>query len=181
MTSLLEDYGIDTSDIEVPSFEIDDDIYEFVIGDVFIQHGSKANPDGPDSLVISYQLGDEGKEKREYFNMPEDPEDVTPDEKKKLGWYVARMLDLGFDRSEINSITRDDLIGLTGTLQVYSQKGKGANSGKTYQNIKNVRVAERSADEEPTPPVAAPKAAKAPAKTKAASTPKTAAANPFAK
>lgn len=179
MSSLLEDYGIDTSDIEVPSFEIADDIYEFVIGDVFIQHGTKADPDGGDSLVISYQLGDEGKEKREYFNMPEDPEDVTPDERKKLGWYVSRMLDLGFDRSEINSIQREDLIGLTGTLQVYSQKGKGANSGKTYQNIKNVRVAERAADEEPAPKQVAK--TKAPAKPKAASTPKTAAANPFAK
>lgn len=171
MTGLLADYGIDTDDVEVPDFEIDDGIYYFVIGDVFIQHGTKADPDGPDSVVISYRLttdeddDSDGKEKREYFNLPEDPENPDDDEKKKLGWYVKRLLDLGFERSEINNVGRDDLIGLTGTMQLVHVAGKGANKGKTFQNIRSLKVDE----EVPAAPVAG-----TPVKTKAA--PKKAAA-----
>lgn len=210
MTGLLADYGIDTDDIEVPSFEIEDGIYHFVIGDVFVQHGTKADPDGPDSIVISYRLSDEegdadGQEKREYFNLPVDPEAPTEDEAKKLGWYVSRIMSLGFKRTEVNSVDRDDLIGLTGTMQLVHVAGKGKNKGKEFQNIRNLRVSEDGArvdvSDAPAPApakkAAAPKAAvaespeepeeeveapvaKAAPKAKAAAKPRTAPGNPFA-
>lgn len=163
---LLDDFGIDTNDIEVPSFEIEDGIYEFEIGDVFVKNGSQNFPD-KSWIIVEYLLGDAGQKKSEMFELPSDPENMTDKERQKIGFYVARLLDLGVDRNEVNTVDRDDLIGLRGTLQVYSQSGKGANKGKLYQNIKNVKVTSSSA-----PAAAATKAPAARA---------TSAANPFAK
>ncbi len=166
---LLDDFGIDTSDIEVPSFEIADDIYEFEIGDVFVKNGSQNYPD-KSWVIIEYILGDTGQKKSEMFELPADPANITDKERQKLGFYVSRLVALGVARDQVNNIDRDDLIGLRGTLQVYSQAGKGANKGKTYQNIKNVKVSSWSN----TAPAEAPAAARATAPRA------TSAANPFA-
>lgn len=165
---LLDDFGIDTNDIEVPSFEIEDGIYEFEIGDVFVKNGSQNYPDRS-WVIIEYILGDTGQKKSEMFELPVDPSNMTDKERQKIGYYVARLIDLGVPRDEVNSVDRDDLIGLQGTLQVYSQTGKGANKGKMFQNIKNVKVAAGTS-------APAPAAKAAPAHTRA-----TSAANPFAK
>lgn len=162
---LLDDFGIDTNDIEVPSFEIEDGIYEFEIGDVFVKNGSQNYPDRS-WVIVEYIIGDTGQKKSEMFELPVDPDNITDKERQKLGYYVARLLDLGVDRNEVNNVDRDDLIGLRGTLQVYSQSGKGPNKGKSYQNIKNVKVTTSNA-----PATAA----------KATATRTTSAANPFAK
>jgi hypothetical protein len=161
---LLDDFGIDTNDIEVPSFEIEDGNYEFEIGDIFVKNGSQNYPDRS-WVIVEYIIGDTGQKKSEMFELPVDSDNITDKERQKLGYYVARLLDLGVDRNEVNSVDREDLIGLRGTLQVYSQSGKGANKGKSYQNIKNVKVASNA-------PTTAAKAT-------AART--TSAANPFAK
>jgi hypothetical protein len=163
---LLDDFGIDTSDIEAPSFEIEDGIFEFEIGDVFVKNGSQNYPDRS-WVIVEYILGDTGQKKSEMFELPADPDNITDKERQKLGFYVARLLDLGVERSEVNSVDREDLIGLRGTLQVYSSSGKGANKGKVFQNIKNVKVARDGVS--------------APATVKASVAPKTSASNPFAK
>lgn len=163
---LLDDFGIDTNDIEVPSFDIEDGIYEFEIGDVFVKNGSQNYPDRS-WVIIEYLLGDAGQKKSEMFELPVDPANMTDKERQKIGYYVSRLIDLGVARDEVNTVDRDDLIGLQGTLQVYSQTGKGANKGKLFQNIKNVKVSKGAA-------VAAAPVAKAAPRT-------TAAANPFAK
>lgn len=171
---LLDDFGIDTSDIEVPSFEIEDGIYEFEIGDVFVKNGSQNYPDRS-WVIVEYILGDSGQKKSEMFELPADPANITDKERQKLGFYVSRLVGLGVPRDEVNNIDRDDLIGLRGTLQVYSQSGKGANKGKTFQNIKNVKVTSEAA-------APAAKAAPATATATRASAPRTtSAANPFAK
>jgi hypothetical protein len=162
---LLDDFGIDTNDIEVPSFEIEDGIYEFELGDVFVKNGSQNYPDRS-WVIVEYIIGDTGQKKSEMFELPVDPDNITDKERQKLGYYVARLLDFGVDRNEVNNVDRDDLIGLRGTLQVYSQSGKGQNKGKSYQNIKNVKVSTSNA-----PATAA----------KATATRTTSAANPFAK
>lgn len=152
---LLAAYGVDAEEIEAPSYEIDDGIYEFVIGNFFIQHGTKANPDGPDSAVVCYMLGDEGREKREFFNLPEDPDNITEAEEKKLGWFVSRMSGLGIDKAELNKLDEDELadrlIGLSGSLELFTQKGKKGtkNEGKEFQNIRKVRLDEESQYEAP--------------------------------
>jgi hypothetical protein len=161
---LLDDFGIDTNDIEVPSFEIEDGIYEFEIGDIFVKNGSQNYPDRS-WVIVEYIIGDTGQKKSEMFELPSDPDNITDKERQKLGYYVARLLDLGVDRNEVNSVDREDLIGLRGTLQVYSQSGKGANKGKSFQNIKNVKLSSNA------PTTAA----------KATATRTTSAANPFAK
>jgi hypothetical protein len=150
---LLDDFGIDTNDIEVPSFEINDGIYEFEIGDVFVKNGSTNYPDRS-WVIVEYILGDSGQKKSEMFELPSDSDNITDKERQKLGFYVARLLDLGVDREEVNTVDRDDLIGLRGTLQVYSQSGKGANKGKMFQNIKSVKVEKTSATAGTKAPVA---------------------------
>ena len=161
--ALLDDYGIDTSEIETPSYELEDGIYEYEVGDVYVKQGSQAYPDRS-WVIVEYLIGDEGKKQSELFELPQDPENMTDRERQKLGYYVARMMDLGVDRDAINNVDRDDLIGLRGTLQLYSSAGKGKNAGRMFQNIKNVKASKTS--EAPQP---AQKTAR-----------KTAASNPFA-
>lgn len=169
---LLDDFGIDTSDIETPSFEIEDGIYEFEIGDVFVKNGSQNYPDRS-WVIVEYILGDTGQKKSEMFELPADPANITDKERQKLGFYVSRLVGLGVPRDEVNNIDREDLIGLRGTLQVYSQSGKGANKGKVYQNIKNVKVSADSTHTASAAPAATATRATAPRTTSAA--------NPFAK
>jgi len=145
---MLDDYGIDTSEIEAPSYDLQDGIYEMTVGDVYVKQGSQAYPDRS-WVIIEYLVGEEGKKKSELFELPADPENITDKERQKLGYYVARLLDLGVERAAVNDIDRDDLIGLRGTLQLYSNAGKGKNAGKMFQNIKNVKITETSAAPQP--------------------------------
>jgi hypothetical protein len=145
---LLDDYGIDTSEATTPSYDMEDGIYEFTVGDVYVKQGSQKYPDRS-WVIIEYLVGDEGKKQSELFELPQDPENMTDRERQKLGYYVARLMDLGVDRDEVNDVDRDDLIGVTGTLQLYSTAGKGANAGKMFQNIKHVKVAKASAAPQP--------------------------------
>jgi len=145
---MLDDYGIDTSEIEAPSYDLQDGIYEMTVGDVYVKQGSQAYPDRS-WVIIEYLVGEEGKKKSELFELPADPENITDNERQKLGYYVARLLDLGVERAAVNDIDRDDLIGLRGTLQLYSNAGKGKNAGKMFQNIKNVKITETSAAPQP--------------------------------
>lgn len=160
---LLDEYGIDTSEATTPSYEMQDGIYEFTVGDVYVKQGSQAFPDRS-WVIVEYLVGDEGKKQSELFELPEDADNLTDRERQKLGFYVQRMIDLGIDRASINDVDRDDLIGLRGTLQLYSTAGKGKNAGRMFQNIKNVKVSKTSA-------------APQPAQKKAS---QTAASNPFA-
>jgi len=145
---MLDDYGIDTSEIEAPSYDLQDGIYEMTVGDVYVKQGSQAYPDRS-WVIIEYLVGEEGKKKSELFELPADPENITDNERQKLGYYVARLLDLGVERAAVNDIDRDDLIGLRGSLQLYSNAGKGKNAGKMFQNIKNVKITETSAAPQP--------------------------------
>jgi hypothetical protein len=145
---LLDDYGIDTSEAETPSYEMQDGIYEFTVGDIYVKQGSQAYPDRS-WVIIEYLVGDEGKKQSELFELPADPDNLTDRERQKLGYYVQRMLDLGVDRDEINDVDREDLIGARGTLQLYSTAGKGKNAGRMFQNIKNVKVAKASEAPQP--------------------------------
>ncbi len=145
---MLDDYGIDTSEIEAPSYDLEDGIYEMTVGDVYVKQGSQAYPDRS-WVIIEYLVGEEGKKKSELFELPADPENITDNERQKLGYYVARLLDLGVERAAVNDIDRDDLIGLRGSLQLYSNAGKGKNAGKMFQNIKNVKITETSAAPQP--------------------------------
>jgi hypothetical protein len=94
--------------------------------------------------------------------LPKDPENITDSEMKKLGYYVQRLVDLGIDRDKVNNIEGEDLIGIRGTLTLYSQAGKGKNAGKLFQNIKNVKTGKNTQSTPPTTGVARQTAAKNP-------------------
>lgn len=145
---LLDEYGIDISEATTPSYDMEDGIYEFTVGDVYVKQGSQAFPDRS-WVIIEYLVGDEGKKNSELFELPVDPDNLTDRERQKLGYYVQRMLDLGVSRDEVNDVGRDDLIGVRGTLQLYSQAGKGKNAGRMFQNIKNVKAAQASSAPQP--------------------------------
>jgi hypothetical protein len=145
---LLDEYGIDTSEAETPSYDMEDGIYEFTVGDVYVKQGSQKYPDRA-WIIIEYLIGDEGKKQSELFELPADPENMTDRERQKLGYYVARMMDLGVDRDKVNDVDREDLIGVSGTLQLYSSAGKGPNAGKMFQNIKNVKSNKTSSAPQP--------------------------------
>lgn len=145
---LLDEYGIDTSEATTPSYEMEDGIYEFTVGDVYVKQGSQAFPDRS-WVIIEYLVGDEGKKNSELFELPQDPDNLTDRERQKLGYYVQRMLDLGIPRKKINNISRNNLIGIRGTLQLYSQAGKGKNAGRMFQNIKNVKANKASSAPQP--------------------------------
>lgn len=163
MTGLLDEYAgkgvLDLDDVpDGPNYEVDDDWYDFEIGDVFLKEGTENKPD--DSwLVIEYLLGDEGKKKSEWFALPKVPEDPTDAEKTKLSFWKTRLTSLGIAREDQNKVGRGDLVGLTGTLQVKTTKSK--KDGKMYQNIYNVRVAEVEEEVEEAPAKAPRRAAPA--------------------
>ena len=145
---LLDEYGIDTSEAETPSYDMEDGIYEFTVGDVYVKQGSQKYPDRA-WVIVEYLVGDEGKKQSELFELPADPENLTDRERQKLGYYVARLMDLGVDRAAVNDVDREDLIGLRGTLTLHSVAGKGANAGKMFQNIKNVKLTKTSEAPQP--------------------------------
>jgi hypothetical protein len=145
---LLDEYGIDTSEAETPSYDMEDGIYEFTVGDVYVKQGSQKYPDRS-WVIIEYLVGDDGKKQSELFELPADPENLTDRERQKLGYYVARLMDLGVAREAVNDVDREDLIGLRGSLQLYSSAGKGPNAGKMFQNIKNVKTEKTSAAPQP--------------------------------
>jgi hypothetical protein len=161
--TLLSEFGIDANEIELPSYDLEDGIYDFEVGNVYVKNGSQAHPDRS-WIIMEYIVGDSGTRKSELFELPKDPQKMTDKEAQRIGYYISRLVDLGIPREKVNDVDGEDLIGIRGTLTLYSQTGRGANAGKLYQNIKNVRVEQASAAAQPQP-----KAAQ-----------KTAASNPFA-
>lgn len=161
--ALLSEFGIDATEIEAPSYDLEDGIYDFEVGNVYVKNGSQAHPDRS-WIIVEYLVGDNGVKKSELFELPKDPQNMTDREIQRLGYYVSRLMDLGVPREKVNDVDGEDLIGIRGTLTLYSQSGKGANAGKLYQNIKNVRTEQASAASQSQPKMAR----------------KTAASNPFA-
>lgn len=174
MAGLFEEYGIDPDEIpDGPNYDVPDGVYLFEIGRAFTWESEE---DGRTAFVIEYLLDDEEGTtgtKSEWFNLPEDPSAPTDYEKTRLSFLKSRLLSLGFSKEEIPTVEAEQLEGIVGTLQMASTAGKGKNKGKTYQNVRNVKVAETE-PEEAAPKVPAKRVA---AKAGTSTAPK----NPFAK
>lgn len=137
MAGLLEEYDIDLSNVETPEYGAPaDDIYEFTLGDVYIQEGSKKNP-AAKWVIFKYLLGDSGQVYQEWFGLPVDATNPTDNEMTKLGYYKNRLTSLGVAPEEINTVTADELRGTTGTFELRTIKGK---DGNEYQNIRNFKT-----------------------------------------
>lgn len=185
---LLDEYQTDLNDVpDAPSWDIDDDFYEFVVGDLYVRNGTTNKPD-ESWIIIDYSLGEEGKSKQEWFGLPADSSAPTDKEIQKLSFLKRRLIDLGASEEQLADLDPDDFIGKSGTLEVFTNKG--------FQNIKNVVLGDAAEAEAPitedsdadvpaekpapakkvTPTVAARKEAAAPAKAAASGVKK----NPFA-
>jgi hypothetical protein len=156
MAGLLDDYGIDADEIPDISYEVPDGVYRYELGGVIHwqdEEGSRK------AIRFDFLLDDEDGttgQKSEWFNMPEDPENPTDYEMQTLARMKRRIVELGIPKEEAGNAGEEELVGLTGTLQIVSVPGKGKNKGKTYQNIRNVRPDE--VDEAPAAPAAKAKA-----------------------
>ena len=150
---LLDDYNVDIDSVdEAAGFkgQPEPGFYAFEVGNVHIQEGSKNNPD-QSWLIITYLLeGDddeaEAEEYGELFALPADPDNPTPKEIEKLGWYKRRLRELGIAPEQMGSVDRDDLIGIRGTFKLVGTAGKGANKDRIYLNIRDMKVGEVSDD-----------------------------------
>lgn len=147
---LLDEYEIDMTQVSEPEYNSKpaDDIYEFTLGDVYIQEGSKKQPEKR-WIIFKYLLGEDGTQFSELFGLPLDPSNPTPAEVQRLGFYKQRLTSLGVAAENLNTVTSDELVGTTGTLELRTTKGK---DGNEYQNIRNFKVAGSGA---PTKPAAA--------------------------
>lgn len=136
---LLDEYEIDMTQVAEPEYgnKPADDIYEFTLGDVYIQEGSKKQPEKR-WIIFKYLLGEEGTDYSELFGLPLDPSNPTSAEVTRLGFYKQRLAALGVAPEDMNTVTSDELIGTTGTLELRTTKGK---DGNEYQNIRNFKVA----------------------------------------
>jgi hypothetical protein len=173
MTGIFEEYDLNIEFEEVPdapSYDVEDGIYAFEIGDHFIKEWEKGGV-AQKSVIFEFLLGDEGKKYSEWFTLPLDPDNITSGEITKLSYLKKRYISLGVAPQDMNSVTREDLLGLTGTLKLKHDK-----TGK-WQNIFEFAV--DGVGDEPAAeaaPVAAPAARPA-----RAATQRTAAPNPFKK
>ena len=139
MPGIFEEFGLEIDFDEVPDapdFNVEDGTYRFEIGDVFLkQYTDKKTNTEKNAMIIDFLLGDEGKKKGEFFNLPDDLANPTPAELTKMSFWKQRLESLGFDKSQLNSIGRDELIGLTGTLKLAHDKKTGK-----WQNVSDVVV-----------------------------------------
>jgi hypothetical protein len=135
---LLDEYQIDMTEVEEPKGygKPADDIYEFTLMDVYIQEGSKKQPEKR-WIIFKYALGDSGEPYSELFGLPDDASNPTPKEVERLGYYKARLASLGVSPEDMNTITSDELVGTTGTFELRTVRGK---DGQEYQNIRNFKV-----------------------------------------
>lgn len=132
--ALFDDYNVDLDDFEAPSYELQDGFYEFEIGDCVLREGTEKKPDAV-WLIITYLLGENGLRKDEWFQLPDDPANPTDKEALKMGYLKSRLVDLGFSGS-LNTLQREQLIGIQGTLEVFTKNG--------YQNIRKVKSSQQA-------------------------------------
>jgi hypothetical protein len=150
---LLDDYQVDLNEApDGPDYDIADDFYQFVLGDMFRREGTDNYPDRV-WIVIDFSVGDEGKSFQEWFLLPEDPDNRTVKEDQTLGRLKTRLRSLGADDEDLKDIDPDRYIGLTGSFELVTRKNK--NTGKEFQNIRNL-VLEDEAEAEPEEAAPAP-------------------------
>lgn len=163
---LFDDYNINIDEVKESSFDINPGTYNFEISEAEQLDGTNAKPDTT-FFYIEYQLtdedGDSAGSTREFFTLAEDGDSETKRVTQSMGFLKSRLKSLGI--TDLKGFDGEELVGLTGVLQVVVTLGKGANKGKSFTNIKNVRL-DGADDEEQVAPVVK----KAPAKKPVAKT-----------
>lgn len=114
--------------------------------------GVQATKDGSkNGLTLSYKIVESdddstmiGRRISEWKDIPKfvDPKNPTEEEARQASFLKQRLLSLGIPSNELNSTNPSDLAG-TGDrfmVTVVQTEGKGANLGKTYTNVRTVRL-----------------------------------------
>lgn len=160
---IFDDYGVDPDEIKEASFDTPDGTYRFEISEAEILDGTKNKPDTT-FFIIDYQLededGDAAGSTREWFTMAEDGDSETKRAAQSMGFLKTRLKSLGV--TDLKNFDGSEILGLTGVLQLRSTPGKGANKGRTYQNVRSVTLDEAEAPAPKKAPAKRP--AKRPAK-----------------
>lgn len=161
---IFDDFNIDIDAVKESSFDIEDGTYRFEIAEAEQLDGTDNKPDTT-FFIIDFQLededGDAAGQTRTWYTLAEDGDTDTKRVLQSMSFFKADLKALGV--KDFANFDGSELIGKTGTLRLVSTPGKGANKGKTFQNVKSITL-----DEEEEAP--APK--KAPAKRAASSTAK---------
>lgn len=146
---LFDDFDIDMDEVEeAGGLSFEDGNYDFEITEALTQKGTKNKPDTT-FFIIKYALNDgEAGTYWEWFTVAVDGSSEHANAKRSLGFLKSRLMDLGFKAAELNDIDGEDLEGITGTLQLLTTSGKGANAANKYQNVRNVKVGEAEVEEE---------------------------------
>lgn len=166
---LLDDYEIDMDQIETNSFDVPDDIYNFTLGDI----DKYTTSDDRESIRFHYELTNDDEKTYKYaewFNLPEDSANLTENDKIALSRLKTRIVSLGVPEAQAGSVGNDELVGAFGTLQLTSTKSK--KNGKTYQNVRNLRVDPEWLAMEDEAPAPAPKPVAKATRTRRAAAPK---------
>lgn len=158
---IFDDFGIDPDEIKESSFDIPDGTYRFEISMAEQLDGTDNKPDTT-FFIIDYELededGDPAGQTRSWYTLAEDGDSETKRVAQSMSFLKTDLKRLGV--TDFANFDGSELVGLTGTLQLKSTPGKGANRDRMFQNVRNVRVDE--AEEAPAPKKAPAK--KAPAK-----------------
>lgn len=122
-------------------FALPDNTYKAVLTEVKV--GPSKNGDKTVlSLIFTVQSEDEhdGKTIREWkvIPTPNDPKNLSDEEKRNASFLKRRMLDLGIPPERINTLEPDDLIG----KEVYVTTVSKSDGAKTYVNVRKVTLVE---------------------------------------
>lgn len=138
---LFDDFDIDMDEVKAAGgFDFEDGHYDFEISEALTQNGTKNDPDDT-KFIIKYDLNDgEAGTYWEWFTIAVDGDPTAKKAKDSLGFLKGRLQDLGFEAAALNDLDPDDLEGIVGTLELRTTSGKGKNSDRTFQNVRNVKV-----------------------------------------
>lgn len=111
---------LDVASASDDPFNVPDGTYECVVekAEVVTSKEKEYRPGVPKKgLMLTFKITDEnenGKTITDYkaIPVPEDPKNLTSDEKRDLSFLKMRMMNLGIPEARINSVEPDDLVGV---------------------------------------------------------------------
>lgn len=157
---IFDDFNIDIDAVKESSFDIPDGTYRFEIAEAEQLDGTDNKPDTT-FFIIDFQLededGDAAGQTRNWYTLAEDGDTDTKRVHQSMSFFKSDLKALGV--RDFGAFDGSELIGKTGTLRMVSTPGKGANKGKTFQNVKSITLDE--VEEEAPAPKKSPAKAKA--------------------
>jgi hypothetical protein len=139
--AFLADYDVDLDAFEAGGggFDIPDGTYDFEITNAEVRKGTKRDENAV-HIVVAQRLENADGEvhsHQDWFAVPVDMDHLSPREKMSMQEWKLLLVQSGMAPADTGKATPDDIEGRTGTLRLVSTNGKGKNSDKVYQNVKD--------------------------------------------